>query len=60
MVLSTTTYFDQQNTINKMADRVKETAKQEATRLRNIAEEGARSGAYLYPLKVSSTVILSI
>ncbi|KAK4540602.1 hypothetical protein LTR36_009032 [Oleoguttula mirabilis] len=34
-----------------MADKVKETAKQEVERVRHIAEEGAKSGAYLYPLK---------
>ncbi|KAK5136162.1 hypothetical protein LTR08_003999 [Meristemomyces frigidus] len=34
-----------------MADRVKETAKQEVERLAHIAEEGARSGAYLYPFR---------
>ncbi|KAK3067696.1 hypothetical protein LTR53_015284 [Teratosphaeriaceae sp. CCFEE 6253] len=31
--------------------KVKETAQQEVQRVRAIAEEGARSGAYLYPLK---------
>ncbi len=35
-----------------MSAKVKETALEEVQRARQIAEEGARSGAYLYPLKV--------
>ena len=34
--------------------KIKETAQQEAQRVREIAEEGAKSGAYLYPLKVKA------
>ncbi|KAK1060102.1 hypothetical protein LTR74_012121 [Friedmanniomyces endolithicus] len=34
-----------------MSAKVKETALEEVQRARQIAEEGARSGAYLYPLK---------
>lgn len=37
-----------------MSERVRETAKEEAERLRALAEEAARSGAYLYPFKVLS------
>jgi len=35
-----------------MADKVKETARQEVDRVKGLAEEAAKSGAYLYPLKV--------
>ncbi|KAF2090022.1 hypothetical protein K490DRAFT_62896 [Saccharata proteae CBS 121410] len=34
-----------------MSDRVKETAKEEVERVRSLATDAARSGAYLYPLK---------
>ncbi|KAH9827381.1 outer spore wall protein RRT8-like, partial [Teratosphaeria destructans] len=33
------------------SEKIKETAKGEVERVRKVAEEGARSGAYLYPLK---------
>jgi len=36
-----------------MAARVKETAKEEALQVRQLAEDGLRSGAYIYPVKVS-------
>lgn len=36
-----------------MSARVKETAKGEVERVRHLTEEAVRSGAYLYPLKVS-------
>jgi hypothetical protein len=35
-----------------MADRVKEVAVEEAERIKNLAADAARSGAYLYPLRV--------
>lgn len=34
------------------SDKIRETAKQEVERVRDIASEGVQSGAYLYPLKV--------
>ena len=40
-----------------MADRVKETAKDEALRVRQLAEDGVKSGAYIYPLKVSKSKV---
>ena len=36
-----------------MADNIKKTAKEEASRVQQIANEGVRSGAYIYPIKVS-------
>jgi hypothetical protein len=36
-----------------MAARVKETAKEEALQVRQLAEDGLKSGAYIYPIKVS-------
>jgi hypothetical protein len=38
-----------------MAARVKETAKEEALHVRQLAEDGVKSGAYVYPIKVGST-----
>lgn len=38
-----------------MAARVKETAKDEALQVRKLAEDGLKSGAYIYPLKVWDT-----
>lgn len=35
-----------------MSARVKETAKEEALHVRKLAEDGVKSGAYIYPLKV--------
>lgn len=35
-----------------MADKVKEVAIEEADRVRNLAADAAKSGAFLYPLKV--------
>ncbi|TKA55871.1 hypothetical protein B0A49_09876, partial [Cryomyces minteri] len=34
-----------------MSKRVKETAKEELERVKHLAEEAARSGTYLYPLR---------
>ncbi|KAK4608934.1 Outer spore wall protein RRT8 [Fulvia fulva] len=34
-----------------MADNIKKTAKEEASRVQQIANEGVRSGAYIYPIK---------
>lgn len=42
-----------------MADKVKETAKEEALRVRQLAEDGVKSGAYVYPIKVSRTLSCS-
>jgi hypothetical protein len=39
-----------------MAARVKETAKEEALHVRQLAEDGVKSGAYVYPIKVGGTV----
>lgn len=36
-----------------MADKVKEVAVEEADRLKQLATDAARSGAYLYPIRVS-------
>lgn len=36
-----------------MADKLKETAKQEIEQIKNVASEGVRSGAYVYPIKAS-------
>ena len=35
-----------------MADKIKEVAFEEANRIRSLSNEAARSGAYLYPLRV--------
>ena len=40
-----------------MADRVKEVAVEEAERLKNLAADAALSGAYLYPLRVCSSLL---
>lgn len=37
-----------------MADRIKEVAVSEADRIKSLASDAARSGAYLYPLRVSN------
>lgn len=37
------------------SDKVKQTAKDEAKRVSAIAQNAAQSGAYLYPLKVTTT-----
>jgi len=42
-----------------MSARVKETAKEEALHVRKLAEDGVKSGAYIYPLKVGSAVFNS-
>ena len=39
-----------------MSARVKETAKEEALHVRKLAEDGVKSGAYIYPLKVGNAV----
>lgn len=36
-----------------MSARVKETAKEEAQHVRQLANDGLKSGAYIYPIKVS-------
>ena len=36
-----------------MADKIKEVAVEEAERIASLASDAARSGAYLYPLRVS-------
>lgn len=36
-----------------MADKIKEVAVEEAERIKTLASDAARSGAYLYPLRVS-------
>jgi len=42
-----------------MSARVKETAKEEALHVRKLAEDGVKSGAYIYPLKVGNAVFNS-
>jgi hypothetical protein len=37
----------------EMADKIKEVAVEEAERIKTLASDAARSGAYLYPLRVS-------
>ena len=39
-----------------MSARVKETAKEEALHVRKLAEDGVKSGAYIYPLKVGNAI----
>ena len=39
-----------------MADKVQEVAKEEAYRLKSLTVEAARSAAYLYPLRVRSSL----
>ena len=39
-----------------MADKVKEIAIDEATRIRALGSQAARSGAYLYPLRVRNAL----
>ena len=43
-----------------MSARVKETAKEEALHVRQLAEDGVKSGAYIYPIKVSNISSSSI
>jgi hypothetical protein len=43
-----------------MADKIKEVAVEEADRIKTLASDAARSGAYLYPLKVSHRLSHSI
>lgn len=43
-----------------MSAKVKETAVQEAERVRNLAEEGVKSGAYIYPIKVRASCYLMV
>lgn len=38
-----------------MAEKVKEVAVEEADRLKTLTSDAARSGAYLYPIRVSQT-----
>lgn len=38
-----------------MSARVKETAKEEAQHVRQLANDGLKSGAYMYPIKVSES-----
>lgn len=37
-----------------MADKIKEVAVEEADRIKTLASDAARSGAYLYPIRVSN------
>lgn len=37
-----------------MADKIKDVAVEEADRIKSLASDAARSGAYLYPLRVRS------
>lgn len=38
-----------------MAERVKEVVVEESDRLKTLTSDAARSGAYLYPIRVSTT-----
>lgn len=40
-------------------DKVKETVREEAQRVAGLAQDAAQSGAYLYPIKVSSSLSMS-
>ena len=42
-----------------MADKVKEVAVEEAERLKQLTADAARSGAYLYPIRVCSVISLA-
>lgn len=42
-----------------MADKFKEVAVGEADRLKQLATDAARSGAYLYPIRVCSVICLA-
>jgi len=53
-----TTDMDQDKN-NKMSSKIADTAKQEVQHVRQVAEEGAKSGAYLYPFKVRKTQLPS-
>ena len=39
--------------MSEVADKVKEVAVEEADRIKSLATAAARSGAYLYPIRVS-------
>lgn len=39
-----------------MSAKVKETAVEEAQRVRSLANDGFKSGAYMYPIKVSKSM----
>ena len=41
-----------------MADKVKEVAIEEADRLKHLATDAARSGVYLYPIRVGQSLLL--
>lgn len=41
-----------------MSDRIKETAQKELAAVQKLAKDGARSGAYLYPFKVTDQTCL--
>lgn len=40
-------------------DKVKETVREEAQRVAGLAQDAAQSGAYLYPIKVPSSLSMS-
>lgn len=40
--------------LRSMADKIKEVAVEEADRIKSLASDAARSGAYLYPIRVST------
>lgn len=40
-----------------MADKIKEIAVEEAERIKSLTSEAARSGAYLYPLRVCRLLV---
>ena len=40
-----------------MADKVKEVAVEEAEKIKSLTAQAARSGAYLYPIRVSSLFV---
>ena len=39
-----------------MSEKVKEVAVEEAEKIKSLASQAARSGAYLYPIRVSSII----
>lgn len=43
--------------MSEIPDRVKETAKQEVEEIKKITQDGVRSGAYMYPIKVFRNLI---
>lgn len=41
-------------------DKVKETVREEAQRVAGLAQDAAQSGAYLYPIRVSDTMPMTV